>query len=404
MSAEFHLSPEELAQLKLPELQQKRSVGFGSRRMYVGGLLAIVAVAVLVRSFVFTTGYESTLVADLGAVRAPTAGTVGDLGVHPGDRVRDGQALGTFNVPVGLTAAMKAGSEDVGTLTASLADLDQRIAAISADEARIRSDADSYRREKTAQLTADSDSAGAELAATKAKLDYAAAQLQRTRALADRGFTTKATLDRAVQDMSDAVAQRNAAAARLRSQNVEARAAGRGLLLANGYSDVQYSTQRLSDLTLAVAQLNSERATIAARLASAKRPAGDAGRVIALPLTATVSGRVWARLAAPGEPLREGEAVYTLADCSSFFAYFLVSRATYSSLAVGKPVTFIAAADNARWSGEVVNLGASDAAGARLTAAPPVARDGDYVVGARITLPVADQQRCPVGAAGRVVL
>src|SRR3546814_11591973 len=59
---------------------------------------------------------------------------------------------------------------------------------------------------------------------------------------------------------------------------------------------------------------------------------GKAGamRRLQLPLQASVNGRVWAKVAAPGESLREGDPIYMLADCSSFFAYFTVGRSAYS--------------------------------------------------------------------------
>jgi multidrug resistance efflux pump len=402
MSFEFKMPEEELAKLRLPE--QTRRVGFGSRRLYVGGLLGVLAVAVLVRSFVFDTGYDSALVADLGVVRAPTGGVVGDLSANVGDRVARGQALGVFTVPVGLSAAVRAGSENVDQLTAALASIDARYATLKAGEAQIRSEASTFRQQKSAQLSAVGDAASADIAATDARLAYARVQLKRIRSLADKGFVTTATLDKAVQDMRDATASRAAAVAQRRAAAIETSAAGKGMLLSSGYSDVQYSTQRLSDMTLALVQLQGQRDAIAAQLASARQPAATANRRMTMPLAATVSGRVWSRLAAPGETVKEGDPIYSLADCSSFFAYFLVGRSTYSKLTIGRPVTFASLAGGQRWKGSIVNLGTTDSGALRLTSQVPAPRDGSYLVGARIALPPADQQSCPVGVAGRVVL
>src|SRR3546814_8847091 len=76
--------------------------------------------------------------------------------------------------------------------------------------------------------------------------------LERARSLAERGFISAAGLQRAEQDQRAALAEQNAALARRRTNLIEARAAGRGLFLNNGCSNVQYSTQRLSDLNLAI--------------------------------------------------------------------------------------------------------------------------------------------------------
>src|SRR3546814_5776869 len=70
------------------------------RRMLVGGVLLVMAFAVLVRSFVFTAGYNTTLVADIGVVRAPISGEVDRLGANVGDRVTRNQLLGSFAAPV----------------------------------------------------------------------------------------------------------------------------------------------------------------------------------------------------------------------------------------------------------------------------------------------------------------
>lgn len=406
MSVEIKLPPEELAQLRLPA--QQRDIGFGSRRMYLGGLLLILSTVVLLRSFVFQAGYDSTLVADLGVVRAPLSGVVGQLSADVGDRVRRDQPLGYFAVPVGLTAAVTAGSADVGQLTSALGSIDTRIAMLRQDVERIKRDAALYRHEKVAQLDANNDAAAADIASAEAHRVYARQQLDRAHDLVARGFATRTSLDKAEQDLRDATATRAAAEARARADAVESRAAGRGLLLTNGYSDVQYSTQRLSDLAVALSQLQGQRDAIAATLASAQHLSGAPGstvtRQLRIPLQASVNGRVWARNAAAGETLREGDTIYSLADCSSFFAYFSVGRSTYSKLSVGRHVTFRALTDGARWPGTIVNLGVGDPASLRVTSQIPAPTGDGYLIGARINLPLADQQRCPVGTAGRVVL
>jgi biotin carboxyl carrier protein len=406
MSFEFKLPPEELAKLDLPPPPAKRKLP--SRGVMVGGLLSVIAGAILLRSFVFTTGYNTTLVANLGVVRAPMSGVVRDLTANAGDRVRRDEQIGTFAAPVGLAAAVKAGSEDVGQLTLKLASLDARMQALRDDAAHIRGEAQSYRGQKISQLSAAQAEAGADLAAAAARLRFAEQQLRRVRILADKGFVSAAGLDKAVQDRDAAAAARGAASARQENETIQTQAARQGLLLASGYSDVQYSTQRLSDLTLALNQLQGERDATAAALALAQQLSRASGpsvsRQLQLPLRASLSGRVWAKTSAAGESVREGDALYMLADCGSFFAYFTVGRHTYSTLAVGKPVTFVPLAAGDRWSGTIVNMGVSDAAQLRVTSQIAAPGPDEYLIGARVVLPAKDQQACPVGIAGRIVL
>jgi len=407
MSVETQFSTDDAEELQLPE-QSKRPWFHLPRRMLVGGLLLVMAFAVLLRSFIFTAGYNTTLVADMGVVRAPISGEIDRLDANVGDRVARDQLLGRFAAPVGLSAAVRTGSEDVDQLQAKLASIDGRMAALRADADHIRSESGIYRSEKLVQMDAVADESSAELSAAQARLTFAQKQLDRTRALADRGFISAAGLQRAEQDQRAALADQNAAMARRRTNLIEARAAGQGLFLNNGYSNVQYSTQRLSDLNLALSELQGERENLTAALATAQKLSGggkvSAMRRLRLPLQASIDGRVWAKVAAPGESLREGDPIYMLADCSSFFAYFTVGRSAYSNLNIGAPVTFIAFSSGDRWPGTIVNMGVSDPSQLRVTSHVPNPAPGEYLIGARITLDTQGQKQCPVGTAGRVVL
>ena len=406
MSVETKLRFDGAEEIKLPEQGKLRWLKL-PRRMLVGGLLLVMALAVLVRSFVFTAGYNTTLVADMGVVRAPISGEVDRLGANVGDRVARNQQMGIFAAPVGLAAAVRAGSEDLDQLNAKLASIDSRMAALRVDANHIRSESGVYRSEKLVQMDAVADESSAQLSAAQARLAFAQKQLDRTRALADRGFISAAGLQRAEQDQRAALADQNAARARQRTNLIEARAAGRGLFLNNGYSNVQYSTQRLSDPNLALSELQGEKANLIAALANADKLSGGkigAMRRLQLPLQASINGRVWAKVAAPGESLREGDPIYMLADCSSFFAYFTVGRSAYSRLNIGSPVTFIALSSGDRWPGTIVNMGVSDPSQLRVTSHVPDPAPGEYLIGARILLDAQGQKQCPVGTAGRVVL
>lgn len=169
MSVETQFSTDDAEELQLPE-QSKRPWFHLPRRMLVGGLLLVMAFAVLLRSFIFTAGYNTTLVADMGVVRAPISGEIDRLDANVGDRVARDQLLGRFAAPVGLSAAVRAGSEDVDQLQAKLASIDGRMAALRADADHIRSKSGIYRSEKLVQMDAVADESSAELSAAQARL------------------------------------------------------------------------------------------------------------------------------------------------------------------------------------------------------------------------------------------
>lgn len=412
MSVEIKLPPEDLAHIEQEMAKRtpvsKRKLRLPPRGVMVGALLAIVAAAVLVRSFVFTTGYDTTLVANVGVVRAPVSGVVRDLKASAGDAVVRDQPIGTFAAQVGLSAALRAGAEDVDQLRQKLASIDSRIQALENDAAQIRGEAQAYRSQKVSQLSAQGAEAGAAVAEAKAHQTYAEQQLRRVSVLAEKGFISAAGLDKARQDRDAAMAARAAAEARQRNEVIQTQAARQGLLLSSGYSDVQYSTQRLSDITLALNQLQGERDNTAAALDAALKVSRDGGkamvRQLQVPLLASVNGRVWTQMAAAGETVQEGDPIYLLADCSSFFAYFTVHRRVYSNLSVGSPVKFVSFAHDGSWPGSVVNMGISDPAQLRITGPIPLPGPGEYLVGARFQLPAEAQRDCPVGTPGRVVI
>jgi multidrug resistance efflux pump len=415
MSFEVKLPPEDLAKLSEslnflppePPAQAKKRVRMPARGTMIGGLLGVICAAILLRSFVFTAGYDATLVANLGYVRAPFTGVLREAGAEVGDRVKRDETLGAFAAQVGLAAVVQAASQDERQIRARIASLDARIATLKAMQGRIQGEAASYRSTKVAQVGALAAESGAAIAAADARAKFADSQWERAKALADKGFLSAAGLENARQARDAARADRAAAVARQRGDAIERDAAARGLLLGSGYSDVQYSTQRLSELTMTLSQLQGERDTLAAALDAQRNLASTNSafdRQVRVPLHASVNGRVWAKAAAPGETVREGEPIYVLADCSSFFAYFVVGRVTYSGLAVGDKVTFIASSNGDHWPGRIVNLGVNDPGQLRLTS--QIERPGAdrYLVGARILLHPEDQRACPVGTPGRVVL
>jgi len=383
-----------------------KRAGYRRQRLLIAGVLFVVFVGVAIRS-IQGAGYETMLVAEVSVVRAPVTGVAAVLSKDVGDSVTSGEQLGVFAVPIGLTAAMASGSEDVGQLTATLASLDERLAKLKADEGSITGDASQYHKALVKQITARGVELQADTASADSEVALAGDQLDRSHVLFAKGFATKANVESAEQAKLAAIAKRQGVIARQQANTVEEDAARKGLALGNGYSDVQYSTQRLSDLALAQSTLRGERDRVAGQIAAAKALSSGSNpisRTLQFPLRSGVNGRVWSRDTAPGETAREGDAIYTLADCSSFFAYFAVGRRTYSQLSSGLPVTFVANNGGQRWPGRIVNMGLSGANLHRNTNNIAEPTNGDHLVGARITLPAGDQKKCPIGTAGRVVL
>src|SRR3546814_16581863 len=120
-------------------------------------------------------------------------------------------------------------------------------------------------------------------------------------------------------------------------------------------------------------------------------------RRLQLPLQASVNGRVWAKVAAPGESLREGDPIYMLADCSSFFAYFTVGRSAYSKLNIGAPVTFVEFSNGDRWPGTIVNMGVGDTSQLSVTSHIHNPDAAEYLNGARMMLDAQGRKQCPGG-------
>lgn len=187
---------------------------------------------------------------------------------------------------------------------------------------------------------------------------------------------------------------------------IEIDALSRGVFVGEGYNDKPSSAQRLDQLGVQIAVLETQlAANIAGQARLAAAVADEQARYDQLStasIVAPATGRVWEMLTAPGEQVAAGQDLLRMLDCSQPIVTAAVSEAVYNRLSIGMPATFTFREGGEPHPGEVVSLTGFAMAPANLAIAPSALRAEPYRV--TILVPsIAGSDNCAIGRTGRVV-
>lgn len=378
-------------------------------RIIVGLIIIAVAGYVVIGEQLSGASADAVINARLTTIRSPIAGRLTLQDRPLGAQVRRNEQIG--NVTDDLVDNIRAGdlenekAQGAAEHSRLLADLNSVQKAIGLLRERSRNYSADRIRQLEAQVAA-SQSLGD---AADAKLKSATLELQRTSSLANRGIETGVSYQRAqsleeVSRLELANARAETAAA-----SVSLEAARRGTFLGDGYNDAPYSEQRIAELELRQAELQSHVTAQAARLAAVDaRLSAERLRVNRLgsaAMQSNVNGLLWDVLAASGETIQRGEEVVRLVDCDSTIVTLSVSESVYNSLSVGGSAQFRLNGRREAMPGTVTRLAGSGAETIykNLAIAPSQRHLERYDV--TITVPALQDDaklRCLVGRTGRV--
>jgi multidrug resistance efflux pump len=245
-----------------------------------------------------------------------------------------------------------------------------------------------------------------EIAVATARREEAADVLQRTEALAAKGFQTRASLNRARREQEIAEQLIIAAQQRDRAAQVELEAARAGTFVGDSYNDRPRSSQRADELQQQVAELSAELRQSDARATLLKAELVEENARFADLAEATISapsnGRVWEVLTAPGEQVNRGQDLLRMLDCSTAVVTATVSESVYNRLQMGAPARFRFREGGEELEGYIIQLTGVAEAPANLAIAPSSLIKEAY----RVTVYVpalAQSPRCHLGRTGRVV-
>jgi multidrug resistance efflux pump len=355
------------------------------------------------------SSFEAVVMAPMITLRAPIDGEV-EAGPKPLD-VGASAAGGDILFRINNHRADRSRVDDLTRQIERLKDerpaLAARLEAARTQLGELTQQTRLFAEARILQLEARQDELKAEVAAAQARNEEAKNTLDRSTALAGKGWTPTAQLNQAQRDGSVAQMLKAAARRRLEAVGVELAAARRGVFIGggSGSNDRPRYMQRADQLEQQVGSLTE---TLAESDKRERRLAGDlaeekaryvllAEAEVAVPTTARISDV----LVAPGEQIRRGQDLLHLLDCGKVVVTAVVSGAVYDRLRVGSPVRFEPRHTREEHLGRVVSLATASSARADLAGqASPLATEGYRVI---ISVPgLADEQNCTVGRTGRV--
>jgi multidrug resistance efflux pump len=378
-------------------------------RIIIGIIVVVAAGYIVIGEQLTGASADAVINARLTTMRSPIAGRLALQDRPLGAQVRRNEQIG--NVTDDLVDNVRAG------------DLENERAQGAAEQARLLADLTSvqkaivllrdrsrnYSTDRVRQLEAQVAASQSLGDAAGAKLKSATLELERTSSLANRGIETGVSYQRAQSLVEVSRLELANARAETAAASVSLEAARRGTFLGDGYNDAPYSEQRIAELELRQAELQSQSSVQAARVAALDaRLSAERLRVNRLgsaALQSNVNGLLWDVLAASGETIQKGEDVVRLVDCDSSIVTLSVSESVYNSLSVGGSAQFRLNGRRDAMPGTVTRLAGAGAETIykNLAIAPSQRHLERYDV--TITVPALQDDaklRCLVGRTGRV--
>jgi multidrug resistance efflux pump len=318
--------------------------------------------------------YTFNKVSIAGVVNAPLITVVSQLDGHvAGDVMQRGAALRAGET-IATVVNQHADNRTAMDLKGALNEAHQQLAALRAnidDLNRLKADLEkrsqNYRAAWIDHVTKAVTEEEAVLASARVLTRQTADALKRGTSLVAKGAVSVANFDDLSyvhQRARSTEAQAEATLARRQSDLVSAKA---GIVLSDGnWSDVPYSSQRLDEINIRLAELDKDKAVLTAKIAEieAKHAAEEAriARLSREPLAAPVDGVVWRSTIATDAAVVRSAPLMEIVDCTHVYVEATARERFFESLQAGRQVRVQLAGSNKEIPGiirEVVGPGAA---------------------------------------------
>lgn len=379
-------------------------------RAVLGGIFLVFGLYVLVGEYFAGTSADATVNARINVIRTPVNGEV-QLAVRTiGGRVTPGQLVAEVVDARFDTARLLDLERERETARIEVERLAAQREVLSKARTGFQAQLALYQKGRVSQIQARSAEAAAAEDAARARERAAAGVLERATNLNKRGVQTVAGLESA--QASYDVAQQDLESARQRRNYyaTELAAAETGVFLGDSNSDAPSSSQRVRELDLQTAELDTAKAEASARIAQLDAQIrSERVRVNTLTsatLNATVEGIVWDLAVDDGEYASRGQTLVRLADCRTLMVTASVHESLYDSLSIGAPVQFRLFGDHRVFDGTIVRLGGSGAESlySNLAVAPSAEHLERFDVTVSVPALAGEADlSCAIGRTGRVI-
>ena len=394
---------------KVTALRDRLQLGRIIKVSFAAILLVGTAVAIFVGQDHLTAD-NAVVSAYVLSVRSPIQGEVSGLQLHVGDMVQGTTLLAHVSDKrvsdehlVDLRSELARGSAEHAAF-----EIQRR--ALIALRTVLATRSEEYRTAQIAYTLASSGEAAANLSGGTFRLEMARRDMGRKVSLGHSGDVSVASVDRATLDAHTAETDVASQAAHLAYLRTREAAAAHGIFLDTGSNDVSYSTQRIDEIDLRLADIDRAGAGLAAGKALVQvRLAAEERRFAALSeaeLKLSARGTVWKLGVSNGERVSMGDTLAQVIDCEASFIVAAISQRDFSSVELGRLAHFRLSGETTDREGRVLSVtGDSSVSGDRNLAATPVADRTTTAVVRIEVLPTGNKgAECLVGRTARVLL
>jgi multidrug resistance efflux pump len=350
---------------------------------------------------------EAVVNARLVSLRAPIEGSVEGVDVNPaiGAVAPKGRSI----LHISNSRADRARLDDLQRLVDQAESerpvIAKRLARLKEIYTQISQQARAFQAGRVRELEERILDLKAQASATAASGLEAASTLERTKALAASGYQTPVAVERAERDAKVTAQTERSLNHRLFAVEVELEAARRGEYIGDSYNDRPSSLQHADELSIRVAETESELSAHDQRLAklhtALDAEASRYSELSSVVLSSPTDALVWEVLVSPGEEVRKGQDLLRLLDCSGALVTVTVRESVFNQLRLGDKAQFRFSGQSGRYNGTIVRMSGNAAPLDNLAIQPTGSASGGY----RIALSVPDlaTTQCGVGRTGTVV-
>jgi multidrug resistance efflux pump len=384
-----------------------RRFGWRAAKSALGVALVVIVGVGPVQRLLELSSVEAIVNARLISLRAPIDGKIDGTDLSPtiGSEAPRGRTMLRISNSRADRARLDDLQRTVDQTEAEVPVIAKRLARLKEVYDQVSQQARAFQAGRIRELEARILDLKAQTSASEASETEAASTFERTKTLAASGYQTAVALERAERDAKVASQTQKSLTHRLFAVSVELEAARRGEYVGDSYNDRPSSVQHADEISIRVAEAESELNAHDQRLAKLRSALdAEASRytdVSNVVLSSPADTLVWEVLVSPGEEVRKGQDLLRLLDCSGALVSVTVRESVFNQLQLGDKAQFHFSGQSKKYNGTIVRMSGS--------AMPPdnlaIQTTGSSSAGYRIAVSVPDLagRQCGVGRAGTVV-
>jgi multidrug resistance efflux pump len=383
--------------LRLPWLRLAK-LGAAAAVLSVGGYAILSNELAVVTDNAVVSSYTVPL-------RTPIDGVVDAMPLKVGDLVHQGDRIATVTDDRVNTLHLIDLREHLTRARAELAVVSAEMSSLETLRAALQRRAEYFREWSAVRIQGLLTEAQDQLLSLNFRRDEAKQTLDRRAALADRGFTSVADLDKAKADFGSALNDAQAQQGRIVTFEAQLAAIKNGIITDPGSTDTPYSQQREDEITIRLQDLTQQRQFIASDIdETTGRLASEDARIAKMRtavMNAPTAGMIWKINSAHGERINAGEPIAEIVDCNSAFIIADVPQARVPNISAESKVQYMISGETATRYGHVSSVTSDPTDGDHNLAAIPFEEKGAT---ATVRVRIDGDKACLVGRRARVVL